>query len=99
MKVTLGTRKIGELEHGILIKRGSQAQLFRIYDGFGLAKDVLELSGLEEIHIYYEGTLYKVSLGRFKEKAIFYNHPKFEAQYILPRKFWSKHNENQPTLL
>lgn len=89
-------KAIGELRGKHLIKTGRQAQLYRIFDGFGISKDVLDL--VEKITVHYQGKIYTTTPTMFWENGIPHNFMGDE-QLILPRKFWSFKDKNQVELV
>lgn len=51
-------------------------------------KYVTSHSQFDTIEIHYEGTAYQASVQTFQEKGTVYEKPPYEAQYILPRRYF-----------
>ena len=87
---------IGDLHGKTLIKRGRQVILFRVFDGFGISKDVLDL--VNKIVCHYEGKVYTADVEDFWEKGIEYDFAG-DKQLVLPRKFWAYQDKDQLSLI
>ena len=81
-----------------MVFRKEKKHLFRIYNGWGINKELLE--ELKDIGIKYieiqatdTGYIYRTVLGTFEIFGIPYQNPKNEHDYqiVLPLKFWKKY--------
>lgn len=85
------------------MKSGKQVVLMRSMDGFGMPKEIIDNASvprtdnpypgngdlpLSLIEIHYEDKVYQAPVQLFREKGVRYERPPYEAQYILPRKYF-----------
>lgn len=64
-----------------------------------LRRNIAVLHNFDTIEIHYENTIYQVSVQTFQAKGIVYERPPYEAQYILPRKYFVAIDPQQLTLI
>jgi hypothetical protein len=99
-RLTIKDKQIGNVVDGTLHKTGKQVVLFRNYDGFAITADVpYPLLGVERVELTYEGKTYTAPISQFDAHGIRYKHPNYEAQVVLPRRFWIVRESNQTSLI
>lgn len=111
MIVMYNGKKVGIQEGRKLIKSGKQVVLFRMMDGFGMPRQLVEESlsrkaedddpsePIESVEIHYLGKIYRAPLAEFLRNGKHYYRPPYEPQYILPRRFFSIEDPKQTRLI
>ena len=100
-KVLLDGRVIGwtiktmEGKKAYVTPRSRYEHFFRNYQGWGISRKLLGLlilNGYEEIHIRIGKRETLISdIRDWQKHGIFYEHPAFEPQIILPEKYMRRH--------
>jgi hypothetical protein len=90
MKFYKSTTLHGKLsKDGKLTKKGKQAVLYEILDGFGIPVEVLKK--VKTIEIHHKGVVYSARIEDFKKhgiRKVFTENYVSEVQLVLPRKYW-----------
>ena len=89
------TAKTFEGKKAYISPRVREKHFFRKFQGWGIAQKLLGLlilNGYEEIHIRLGKRETLISdINDWRKHGIFYKHPAFEPQIILPEKYMRKH--------
>ena len=94
MKISHRNRTIGELEDGVLTKKGRQVMMFYKHNGFGMSDSVFNQHPVEVVRVHYRGDVYEAGRDDFLTRGIAHNY-QGDAQHILPLPFWNKIDSNQ----
>lgn len=86
---------IGFIRDRVLVKKGKQVVLMVAMDGFGVPEKLLRSGELDGVEINYKGKDYGVDLDTFLSYGIPYKHAMYEAQLILPRRYWKVREEQK----
>jgi hypothetical protein len=88
-KYRVSGKIIGTLEGDTLVKKGKQVMLMRIFDGFGIPVTVFDDERVRYIEVHYKNKVYRVFTGEYRRHGIPFHREPYEAQLVLPRRYFS----------
>lgn len=99
MRLVINGKNTGNLIGSTLTKKGRQVVKFHAFDGFGLARHLLNNPRIKQIRLLYNGKIYKSSADNWLANGIPYHKPPYEPQIILTMNHFEVVDKNQLSLM